>query len=332
MKELLFSAAVCSLFMISCNNEMESDLSKVDGKITTKAFVNDADFQIVNYKGEDCFQFRNDSVYKKTIAKLLEMTDEETATFFSKLNFVSQQKLMEKAEKEQEAIVDAYEKDLAQPWPSQQIKEFKQKYEDVFMFNPYDSTDFIPNYKTSMYNSIVNSQGIFLIGDSVINVPQYTSEYIFGSPIMTVGSNGSTDYTSINKAEIKYNIPGGDYVKARVLIKFVGFNYDNLNRESRVFGFELLSQKKKVLWKKHHADLYLTYKLEGRQYIAPSTVTFSENGLKIHVYGKIDADKFPVNHVSQNSGSGSRYGLGGTLEVTTNEIPLIGYTTVSLRE
>ncbi len=53
MKKLLFSAAVCSLFMISCNNEMENDLAKVDGKITTKAFVNDADFQIVNYNGEN---------------------------------------------------------------------------------------------------------------------------------------------------------------------------------------------------------------------------------------------------------------------------------------
>ncbi len=67
MKKILFSAAVCSLFMISCNNEMESDLSKVDGKITTKAFVNDADFQIVNYNGEDCLKFKNDSVYKETL-------------------------------------------------------------------------------------------------------------------------------------------------------------------------------------------------------------------------------------------------------------------------
>lgn len=49
MKKILFSVAVCSLLMISCNNEMESDLAKIDNKITTKAFVNDADFQIVNY-------------------------------------------------------------------------------------------------------------------------------------------------------------------------------------------------------------------------------------------------------------------------------------------
>jgi len=71
MKKLLFSAAVCSLFMISCNNEMESDLSNVDSKIVTKAFVNDADFQIVNYNGEDCFQFRNDSAYKKQLPNYL---------------------------------------------------------------------------------------------------------------------------------------------------------------------------------------------------------------------------------------------------------------------
>lgn len=34
-------------------------------------------------------------------------------------------------------------------------KEFKQKYDDVFMFEPYDSTDFIAHYKLkgSTYSS-----------------------------------------------------------------------------------------------------------------------------------------------------------------------------------
>lgn len=50
---------------------------------------------------------------------------------------------MQEADQEQELIVDNYEKDLSQPWPAHQIKEFKQKYDDVFMFEPYDSTDFI---------------------------------------------------------------------------------------------------------------------------------------------------------------------------------------------
>lgn len=92
---LLVGMAVSTLFMVSCNNELESNLSNAESKLQTKAFVNDADFQIVNYNGEDCVQFKNDSVYKETVAKLLEMTDEETNTFFSGLNFVSQQKLME---------------------------------------------------------------------------------------------------------------------------------------------------------------------------------------------------------------------------------------------
>lgn len=332
MKNLLLGVAVSSLFMISCNNELDSNLTNVESELQTKAFVNNIDFQIVNYNGENCFKFRNDSIYKEMVAKLTKMSDEEANTFFSGLNFVSQQKLMEEADKEQEAIVNAYEKDLNQPWPYRQIEEFKQKYEDVFMFNPYDSTDFIPNYKTSMYRSFTNRQGLFLIDDSVVNVPQYTSEYIFGSPIITLGSNEHTEYSSINKAETKYNLSNGDYVKARVLIQFVGLDYDNLHRESRIFGFELLSQKKKVLWKKHHADLYLTYDLAGRIYESMVPVKYTANGSLIHVYGKIDAKKFPVGHVAQNSGVGYRYMLGGTLEVWTNEIPIKGYTTVELNE
>lgn len=51
---LLVGMAVSTLFMVSCNNELESNLSNAESKLQTKAFVNDADFQIVNYNGEDC--------------------------------------------------------------------------------------------------------------------------------------------------------------------------------------------------------------------------------------------------------------------------------------
>ena len=103
------------------------------------------------------------------------MSEEEINNIFSGVGFVSQWQLMQEADQEQELIVDNYEKDLSQPWPAHQIKEFKQKYDDVFMFEPYDSTDFIAHYKLkgSTYSSFVNRRGVFLIGDSVAHAPVY---------------------------------------------------------------------------------------------------------------------------------------------------------------
>ena len=331
MKKLLFSAAVCSLFMISCNNEMESDLSNVDSKIATKAFVNNVDFQIVNYNGEDCFQFRNDSTYNETITKLAEMSNEEVDAFFSGFNFISQQKLMEEADKEQEAIVDAYEKDPSQPWPYQQIAEFKQKYDDVFMFNPYDSTDFVANYKVQnpLYRNLANKQGLFLIGDSVINCSTYTLNNLFGSSITTYGDNIATGENNLNKAESKYQIPGGDYVKVRAIPTFIATEIISGKYYKQV-GFDYLSQKKKVLWKKHHGRIHLrltatgsgnifeVYNITAKQFENRYNQTFM---LYVNVYDKLNAkDGMALGHVGQSANS-PEFFFRGDMEIWSDEIP-----------
>ncbi|WP_279179004.1 DUF4848 domain-containing protein [Parabacteroides johnsonii] len=330
MKKLLFSAAVCSLFMISCNNEMESDLSNVDSKIVTKAFVNDVDFQIVNYNGEDCFQFRNDSTYNKTITKLAEMSNEEVDAFFSGFNFISQQKLMEEADKEQEVIVDAYEKDPSQPWPYQQIAEFKQKYADVFMFNPYDSTDFVANYKVQnpLYRNLANKQGLFLIGDSIIKCPLYTLEELFGSPIAVCGDNiVTTEENSTNEAESKYQIPGGDYVKVRARWHFLPISIYIYNE------IDYLSQKKKVLWKKHHATIILTYEIKSSS--SPFEAYYYNAGFKIQIGGRLDTEVYDKRNgmrvgrftelakpsASVAVGPFTRFLFDGKMSIWSNEIP-----------
>lgn len=332
MKNVLLATIASSFFMFSCTEDLENTiLPSESGKLQTRGLMEEEGFQVINYNGEGCIRFNNDSTFKEIVSEITYVSSSEKRSMFSKLGFISQMDIMEEAEKEQEAIVDNYEKDLNQAFPHQQIENFKQKYADVFLFNPYDSTDFIPNYKTSMYRYFTNRQGIFFIGDSLINVPQYTSEEIFGSPVMALGTNEHTDYSSKNEAETRYQIPNGDYVRVRVRTNFVGLYYDKLHRESRVFGFELLSKKKKVLWKKHHADLYMTYKLSGIQYDIPTAVTFFANKAKIHVYGTVDAEDFPVDHVAQSS-AGYRYSLSGTMEIWSNEIPIKGYATIALAE
>lgn len=346
MKKILFSVAVCSLFMISCNNEMESDLSKVDGKITTKAFVNDADLQIVNYNGEDCLKFKNDSVYKETVAKLTEMSNEEINAFFPGFNFISQQKLMEDADKEQEAIVDTYEKDPSQPWPYQQITELKHKYEDVFMFNPYDSTDFVANYKVknTTYRSFVNKQGIFLVGDSVVKCPTYTLEDFFGSPIAACGDNITTDRNSINRCESKYQIPGGKYVKVRAIWNFEEKKLSFGNYQ--YIDIDFLSQWKKILWKKRHATVIMHVKASGTGdgleiYDKPGQKFDNQNNknftLRIDTYNKLNVNigRFGESQIPSGPVVGPfiRYELSGEMEIWSNEIPQVrqGLGTLSVK-
>lgn len=334
MKKIVLGTVLCMSFMISCNNEMDGDLSKVNSKITTKAFVNNTDFQIVNYKGEDCFQFRNDSIYNETIAKLAEMSKEETDAFFSGFNFVSQRKLMEEADKEQEAIVDAYEKDPSQSWPYLEIAELKQKYKDVFIFNPYDSTDFVVNYKVknTLYRNLVNKQNVFLIGDSVVKCPTYTSEELFGSPITTYGDNITTDRNSINRCESKYQIPGDKYVKVRAIWNFEEQKLSFGNYQ--YIDIDFLSQWKKIVWKKHHATVILHVKAAGSGngfeiYDKYDQKFDNQNNkdvvLRIDTYDKLNVNvgRFGESKIPSGPlvGPFVRYGLKGEMEIWSNEIP-----------
>lgn len=330
MKNLLLGVAISSLFMISCNNELDSNLSNVESKALTKTFVDGPGFQIVNHNGDDCLQFSNDSIYNETITKLAEMSNEEIDAFFSGLNFVSQQKLMEEADKEQEAIVDAYEKDPNQPWPYQQIAEFKQKYDDVFMFNPYDSTDFVANYKikNSIYRRLVNRQGLFLIGDSTVKCPLYTSYDLFGTSIVAYGDNIATGEGNMNKAESKYQ-NGGDYVKVRAIPTFVITEIISGKYYKRV-GFDYLSQKKKVFWKKHHGRIHLRLTATGSGNVFDifniATRKFENSynqTVMIHanVYDKLNAkDNAALGHVGSNLTAPTFY-WRGNMEIWSDEIP-----------
>lgn len=105
---------------------------------------------------------------------------------------------------------------------------------------------------------------MFLIGDSVAYAPVYKAlEEYFGSGISLYGNNEATnEKNDINLAESKYQIPGGDYVKVRAIPRFIELQtIENKNYLS--LGFDYLSQKKKVLWKKHRTMIILRLTASG---------------------------------------------------------------------
>lgn len=333
MQKLLL-VAVSSLFMVSCNSDLETVPLNKERGLQTKAFTSNVDFQIVNYAGEDCFQFKNDSVYNEMILTVAGMSEEEVTSFSSGLGFLSQQQIMKDADKEQILIVDAFEEDPSSPWPYQQIEDFKQKYKDVFMFNPLDSTDFIANFKVRnpMYRSFANRQGVFLIGDSVVHCPVYTSEDFFGLPIKTRAKNEVTDYGSINRAESKYQIPGGDFVKVRAIWNFTKLSVADGN--FKYIDIDFLSQKKKILWKKHNAKVILRFNAVGSG--RGIEVYDNKNGfnnrnnqevtLYTDTYDKLNMDlgrfgETPKPTSSVVVGPFERYYLSGKMSIWSNEIP-----------
>lgn len=248
---------------------------------------------------------------------------------FAYLGFANQQQIMAEADKEQEAIVDNYEQDVTQAFPEQQIKDFKQKYQDVFLFNPYDKTDFIANYKikNSTQRFFTNREGFFMIGDSIVYAPQYTSEELFGNGITTYGKNEATNANSMNEAETKYQIPGGDYVKVRAIWNY-SFVQDATTRINyQYINIEYLSQKKKVLWKKHHATITLKFqaKASGKGleiYDMEHNIFRNENDkpvtIKYDTYGKVNVFSGRFGSTSNPS---THYSIDGQMEIWSNEIP-----------
>lgn len=333
MKKVLLASA-CTLLMISCSDDAELINVGEIKELQTKAFVDETDFQIVDYAGEKCVQFRNDSVLNAMLWKMNNISEEEINNIFSGKGFISQWQLMQEANQEQELIVNNYEQDLSQPWPAHQIKEFKQKYDDVFMFEPYDSTDFIAHYKLkgSIYSPFVNRQGLFLIGDSAVHAPVYESlEEYFGLGISLYGDDMSTsEATSTNKAEVQYTKSDGTFVKVRA-IPFVRDETRWIaNKEYKQLDCELLSQRKKVLWKKHHASVHFRYQLSGSGLgfgvPNPSWSYFiSQNNQNlltvVDPYGKKDYNIGIYGRNEQYGNGIPMWSLTGRMEIWSDEIP-----------
>lgn len=334
MKKYLLLTAVSSLLLASCNSEMDSVVSGSESGLQTRSMMSEnADFQIINYGGENCVQFKNDSTYRAMLMRMQNMSESEILLSFSGAGFVSQEQLMNQADQEQEAIVDNYEKDLNQPFPYQQIAAFKQKYNDVFMFNPHDSTDFIAYYRVEnpLHRAFVNRKGIFLVGNEEVHSPMYTTEEYFGSEIMPLRDNVTTDEaTTTNRAESQFQIPDGDFVKVRAIPQFVA-NEKISGKNYKVVGFDLLSQKRKALWKKHHARISLKVNAKGSgegfaMFNKAMNRFEDQNGKDImlyaDVYDKLNAsDGAAAGHVGENINKSPRFEFTGRMEIWSNEIP-----------
>ena len=218
----------------------------------------------------------------------------------------------------------------------------------------WEAFQYIAHYKLkgSTYSSFVNRRGVFLIGDSVAHAPVYKAlEEYFGSGISLYGNNEATnEKNDINLAESKYQIPGGDYVKVRAIPRFIELQtIENKNYLS--LGFDYLSQKKKVLWKKHRTMIILRLTASGsgsgfEVYNVSIKNYQNKNGVTIllhtDVYNKLLAKDQGgmLGHVGENPRNSvtivtpPRFEFSGRMEIWSDEMPESnkGTAKISLKE
>lgn len=341
MKNVLLATIASSFFMFSCTEDLENTiLPSESGKLQTRSLMNEVDLQVINYQGENCIQFRNDSVYQALVDSFSRIPEENVKTILEGYDFLSQKQIMDEATTEQELIVDNYENDLSQPFPHQEIEAFKQKYNDVFIFNPYDSTDFIPHYKLENPSECIfaNRSGVFLIGDSVVHSSTFSSiEKYFGSGItFYADEEASNEQTDVNTAYSQIKPADSDrnkrLVKIRVRIYFSGEEAvkDGINTYNyQRISLDYLSQKKKILWKKHHTNIHTRLNVSGeglqvwyddRGYQTPS-MPYMQHA---QIYGEVNGLYW--GHVKAHESTSifdqtPKYSLTGRMEVWSDEIP-----------
>ena len=73
----------------------------------------------------------------------------------------------------------------------------------------------------------------------------------------------TSEATSTNKAEVKYTKSDGTFVKVRAMPALEDGTMWIAGKEYKKVKCELLSQRKKVLWKRHHASVHFRYQLKG---------------------------------------------------------------------
>lgn len=202
------------------------------------------------------------------------------------------------------------------------------------MFEPYDSTDFIAHYKLkgSTYSPFVNRQGLFLIGDSVVHTPVYESlEEYFGSGISLYGDDMSTsEATSTNKAEVKYTKSDGTFVKVRAMPSVASGTKWVAGKEYKQLNCQLLSQRKRALWKRHHASVSFRYQLSGSGLgfgaSDPQDTYFisHNNQILLNVVDPFGKEDYRLGIYGRNERYGNgvpMWSLTGRMEIWSDEIP-----------
>ena len=192
MKKLFstLTLAACLGVFVSCtDNEQEMDMFK-------PANTN-SEIEVIN--GGTMIKFRDMSAYQNALLKVSAMSAQERINYLDSLSFKPQVMIMKEADGELENIcimaADRTSFDAL-------YQKYKQKYGQVFMFNESDPSDLSPYSRLfcPVDEHFVNSEGQFMIGDSLVNSKMYNDFEESEQQFTMVTTRDASTITSVNNA------------------------------------------------------------------------------------------------------------------------------------
>ena len=192
MKKLFstLTLAACLGVFVSCtDNEQEMDMFK-------PANTN-SEIEVIN--GGTMIKFRDMSAYQNALLKVSAMSAQERINYLDSLSFKPQVMIMKEADGELENICN-----MAADRTSFDAlyQKYKQKYGQVFMFNESDPSDLSPYSRLfcPVDEHFVNSEGQFMIGDSLVNSKMYNDFEESEQQFTMVTTRDASTITSVNNA------------------------------------------------------------------------------------------------------------------------------------
>lgn len=241
------SIAFVFLCIACSNDELAENASNAKNLevVNLKDFVDNKTRSISN-QDQAVLRFKDHNVYKETLNKLQSMDMEQRKAFFSDLGYKGAYLSLREADEELEKIFDIEDINSF----LEAYKTFKDKYENIYLFNTEDTYDLSPylSFTDKELELLGSNQGYLIIGNEIVspnnNTPNYKDNALSAStramPFDPVWRAlvGDVLGVTISKGKYRSDISIG------------------MEQAGNSFMVRAASQKKKALWSRRHPTNY----------------------------------------------------------------------------
>ena len=240
------------LLCISCSNDetLENTKNSKDLEVVNlNDFVDNGNTtRSGNVANQAVLKFKDYNVYQETLNKLQGMSLEKKEAFFNDLGFKGAYSSLKEADDELDKIFDIEDDNAF----LEAYKEFKDKYEDTYLFNTentYDLSPYLP-FTDAELELLGSNQGYLIIGNEVIAPNNNTPNYKYTATNVNTRA-GEFPY------DPQWQALAGDVLG--VTIKKGKYRSDitlGIDKSGNIFMVRTASQKKKKLWSRSNPTYY----------------------------------------------------------------------------
>ena len=240
------------LLCISCSNDETLENTKNSKDLEV---VNLNDFadngnttRSGNVENQAVLKFKDYNVYQETLNKLQGMSLEKKEAFFNDLGFRGAYSSLKEADDELDKIFDVEDDNAF----LEAYKEFKDKYEDTYLFNTentYDLSPYLP-FTDAELELLGSNQGYLIIGNEVIAPNNNVPNYKYTATNVNTRAGGfpyDPQWQALAGDVLGVTIKKGKYRSDITL---------GIDESGNIFMIRVASQKKKKLWSRRHPTNY----------------------------------------------------------------------------